>query len=397
MHRVVNMKTLRMPNTLAPLLALMLFMPTDSSGGDTLAHSGLLHGFRVATGFRSWSIRPDSGKVQTISQFYLPLSATVRIGPRSSLVLSSEGAWGNYTLNGSPSGSLNGTSDVRAQFVHERASRHVLLLAGINVPTGKANLSPEELNVARVLGHPLLGFHLKEYGKGLDFNLGAAVTLPVRLRWKVGIGLGYVYHGPYGLVAGDERFYPAQEGTVSTGLDMGGRTLGGGIGSFDSFAIYRFLAKDRVGSRTVLDEGNELAIQAQGDIHWSRLRSFALARLLLKDRNRAIFGEGDQAMTILRRAGTGLLARLGAERPFSRKLHAGVNGEWYRFTGSEVSGRNGNSLGIGPALRFSAGAGTQLDLLLLYLFGEVEGMGGRGNIRLRGHAISLTMLRVPGA
>jgi hypothetical protein len=341
-------------------------------------------------------MRPDSGQTRTVSQFNLPVDATVQLGRHSKLVLCSEGAWANYGPEGEASASLNGTSDIGVQAIHEVPSRRLFLLGGVNIPSGKKKLSPDEMNVGRALGNPLLGFRLKEYGQGLDFNLGATASLPVGGPWKLGMGLGYVHHGPYSLSAEGERFRPTPEGTVSVGLQITGAGPGDAVGSSECFAVLRVLGKDQLGSRTILDEGNELLLQARGDVRWTGLRTFALARLLLKGHNRVFSGNGDQVQTQVRETGTGTLARLGLEKPLSPRFRARINGEWYHFSGSDNPTDKGNTYGFGPGLKFSAGESSQLDLVLSYLMGSAEGGGSVGDIRLRGYALSLTVMRVSG-
>lgn len=392
------MRTLHAQGCLILFTFLTLVVQTSLSGSEARAQSGTpggpLGSARLTTGFRSWLLRQDSGRTQTVSQFYLPLNATVRLGRKSDVVISSEAAWASYGPKGKATASLNGTSDVGIQAIHAFPSRRLFLLGGVSIPSGTQKLSARELEVARVLGNPLLGFHLKEYGQGLDFNLGATASLPLAGPWKLGMGLGYVLHGSYVLSAEGERFRPTPEGTASVGLQIAGARLGEAVGSSECFAVYRVLAKDKLGSSTILDEGNELVLQAQGDIRWTGWRTFGFARLLLKGHDKVFSGSGDQVQTADRRAGTGVLARLGVEKPLSPKFRTRINGEWYHFGGSENPIDNGNTYGFGPGLKISAAEGMQLDIVLLYLVGSVEPVGRASDIRLRGYALSLTVMRV---
>ncbi len=364
-------------------------------GNTARGQTAMLGGTRLAAGFRSWSMRPDSGRTRTVSQFYLPLDTTVRLGRNSDLVVRSEGAWASLGLRDREASTLNGTSDVGIHLSHGFPSRRLFLLGGVEIPVGKKELNPEELDVARLLGNPLLGFHLKEYGQGWNFSLGTTASFPVTGGWSLGMGLGYAYRGPYVLSEAGDEFRPAAEGSASLGLQLTGLRLGSAVGSSEWFAVYRVLGEDKLGSRTILDEGDELLLQAQGDIRWTRLRSFALARILLKDDNRSFREGGDQAPTIGQDAGTGVLARLGVEGTASRKCRPRLNAEWYHFQDSENSADNGDTYGVGPAFRFRAASDVQLDLSTLYLFGNINRVDGLGQVRLRGYAVSLTLVRAP--
>ncbi len=375
----------------APAFALALALPLASPGD---AAAGMLGGARFPAGFRSWKVTNDSTNAEAkISQLYVPAVASLRLGSSADLVVSTAGASSKLDIaGGSPasdqSSSLSGASDVTAQLFWRLAGDRLLLQGGANLPSGKRELTAEEFAVTRALGHPLLGFGLKQYGQGFDVSGGASIALPLGASSTFGVGGGFIQHGSYTLLENGDDYKPAPEFSVSAGADFGGAADAGsgGGGTLRLDGTVRVYGKDELDGAEIFQEGQQIELQAQAQSAPSRLAAFALARLVLKGENTAFTGDGATLAEIKSKAGNDLLIQAGADVPIAGSLRGGVDGEWNRFSGSDTPGYDGSAFGVGPTLGIPVGDGGWLRLRALLLFGSIEASAGQQKSDLSGFA-----------
>ena len=368
--------------------------------------------FRVPISYRSWKLKADSSSA-TITQLHLPFTASVGVGTNFDLVISGGMGLSSFKPDRGRSLSLNGPTDVIAQGFLRGVGNRLLLQAGVNLPTGKRNLKPEQLSVARALAHPLLAFRLKQYGQGTDVNAGLALALPLTSGVTFGVGAGRVFRGTYPLGAGMADFEPSAETAISTGLDME-RDDGTGP-SVRLDAVYRLYGTDRQGGLDIFEPGNQTELQVTaraggggsggsgGLAGGQGVRVEVTGRFVWKadDRFRAATTPGElQAALQATRPGTFSRFTATADLPLGGRLRAGLDTEWSGFAGGDLRGSNGTGSGTdgpvygsngsvyggGPQLRLGLGRSGALTLGGSYLFGTLKAKGAVPQIDLSGYS-----------
>jgi hypothetical protein len=330
-----------------------------------------------------------------LSQLHIPFVASLSLGRSANLVLSTAGASSKLEDDGGGASdrsfSLDGASDVVAQLFVRLAADRLLLQAGANLPAGKRALTTDEFALARALGHPLLGFAMKQYGQGFDASGAASLGLPLGSAASAAIGAGFIHHGAYTLLDGADDFRPGAEMALSAGLDVGstGGVAAGDAASLRLDATYRLFGKDELGGAAVFEEGDQVELEAAARTRPARIGASLLGRIVLKQDNTSIGTSGQTVREIKTKAGRSTLVQAGVDAALGSALRGGVDAEWNSFSGSDAPGEDGTAIGVGPALAMPVGARGWLRARVLLLTGTIDGGPGFAERDLSGVAAAL--------
>jgi hypothetical protein len=89
------------------------------------------------------------------------------------------------------------------------------------IPTGKSQLTPDELDVAGVVAADLLPFAISNWGSGGGIGLSAAAALPASEDMTVGLSAGYVLAREFEPVADNDFAYrPGNQLQIRAALDQ---------------------------------------------------------------------------------------------------------------------------------------------------------------------------------
>jgi len=165
--------------------------------------------------YRSWETEID-GESQTISQFSaptmfeLPVTRNIAFDVMGSMISSS-----------ADDNSLSGVGDAKIRAVAMLADDTIMLNAGANLPSGKSDMSDEEIIASGLLMDKATGFRYSRLGEGLDINVGCGLARtyePIVL----GIGVGYILKGEYSHLEEDEdlKYKPGNQLNVTGGFDV---------------------------------------------------------------------------------------------------------------------------------------------------------------------------------
>jgi hypothetical protein len=358
----------RSPARLATIAVLLL---SGFLGGEASASVVRLTSVRLPLEYRTWTLKDREGNEETVSQFYLPAITTVQVTSATAVVLSTAGAGSSRKLE--QSSSFSGPSDVKVQAYHKAADNRVLFTGGVNLPTGKRELSLEDLEIVRALGNPLLGMRLKQYGRGLDLNGGAALSVPLRPDLLLAVGAGVLLPGSFTLVKGDQAYSPTPEISVSAGLEVRGPRWAPNAQRLSLQATGRLYSKDQVAGEDVFEEGDQLDVALNVVTNRARLRLSLASLLVLKRDNVSFTAEGDELRALKSSPGTGLLTRAGLNYELTDRVRPGIEIDWKRFSGSDDPERNGFAFGVGPALGLALGESNRLKIRALYHAGSAGG------------------------
>lgn len=348
---------------------------------------------RLPPSYRSWTLSPgDSDTDLRISQISIPFTASIPLGGAADLVLSGSSAFATADADTGSTESLNGAGDLKAQVFVRFLRDRVLLQAGVNAPTGKKELSPEEFAVSSLLSHPLLGFRLKRYGEGLDLNGGAALAVPLAGGIDFGLGGGFTSHGKYTLLEDGDDYTPGEEISLSAGLDFHGSGSEGRPGpSLRLDGSFRAFGADAYTGQDIFEQGNQTELSAEASLGSSGPRALLSVRGVLQDDNQSFTTTGETVATIRSQSGTALYVLGGFDLPVAGSMRLGLDGEWTRFDGSDVPGYEGNAFGGGPVLRAALGESGSLSLGGRYLIGTIPAEDDGADIDLTGFHVTAAL------
>jgi hypothetical protein len=165
----------------------------------------------VAPLFESWSFGDglvqitsagDHVRLSSATQLSVPLTAALFVNDRWQVGLSGAFATGTVKLDtrdatlGVTEYTVNGISDVKLGVTAHLVPDRVMVTLGINAPSGKTELSGEELEAVRILGSPALGFQVPALGTGTAGTAGLVLAREAG-GWAWAAAASYEYRGSY--------------------------------------------------------------------------------------------------------------------------------------------------------------------------------------------------------
>ncbi len=224
------------------------------AGSDVAAQ--VVYGQPAAGGARfiynSWKVEVD-GHDTTISQVVSPVSGFMPVKDNFDVSFYVAGS-GNKLKTPSQEYTLNGLTDFRVQGRHSFANDRLLVSLGLNLPTGKTDLSLDEgWFVLQALSRNFLEMPLRRLGEGFGFNVlvGGATTAGDNV--KLGAGLSYNFVGKYTPYTGIIDYNPGDVFAFNGSAEIDN-------GDFRYFltAIYSLYTKDKLVGKEIFQQSPSL-------------------------------------------------------------------------------------------------------------------------------------------
>jgi len=206
---------------------------------------------RILPVFQSWE---DEGVV--ISELSVPLSVYYPVSRKMSLMLTGNQA----SISSDNTTNLSGLTDSQLLMSYHLDSYQILINGGINLPSGKADLNPEEFETSKLISLNHYNFRTPSLGQGLMVNIGATWAYPFSEGLIFGAGFSYQYKGEYAPVSGlDAGYKPGNELLLTAGLDM--RLSSSSVLSFDG--ILTSYQADQYDGKDIYQAGNKIVFHGQ--------------------------------------------------------------------------------------------------------------------------------------
>ncbi len=317
---------------------------------------------QVPVSHRAWTI-PDGDLESRSTQTVASPMVTVRLGERHELIAQAGGQSTSLEVSdpsSSESSSLSGLMDTRLGLSSRFADGRLVLLAGVNLPTGVRELNAGQLDAALALAPPYLGYRMRQPGRGLDLGFGASYALPVQGLGSLGIGAGYVHRGRFRAADGGPDVKPDAEVTFSAGID----TRFSGVLVRLDVRRQSFLGN---GGGDPFEEPPSTALSAGAGAVGERWQWGAGISFSRKEEAGAVH---------LPFSGSYLSGGAAVHRMLGQRLRAGVAVEGISFTGVSVDSGDeptASAWGAGPALRLALGPASSVELKTLRMSGEAGG------------------------
>ena len=350
-------------------------------------------GSRFPIEYRSWEIKDSQGRKETISQLYVPVITTLRISPAVNLVLSSSGARTETSSPATDDSAVNGLADLKAQLFYTFGpGDRLLFLAGVDLPTGKTELTLEEFQITRAAAAPLLGMKQRSLGGGLDVNGGFGWSIPLAARVNLALAAGVTIPGSFVVLddVDSADYQPASRGSVSIGLEFRSARWDLNPKSLSLKATARAYGADQADGHDVFEEGDQVDVSLTARSDLGPLFGSIRSRVTLKEDNIQITPAGDSIVeAVSMSAGSGTFLQVDA-RWAQHSIQPGLSAQWRWVTDDQIGSRNGYTLGVGPTISGSIAGANWFKVGALYL----QGRAGEGeqDLDLSGFAISVNFI-----
>ena len=186
----------------------------SSAGAQSIADAE----YRLAPQWTQYRI--DAPVDVTISELAIPLFVSMPISDRASFDVGTAYARAQVR-SGAERSDIAGLTDVQLRTQYTLGSDRVVLTGGINLPTGNASVSADQLLAASLIGSDFLAFPVSNMGTGLAITGGAAMAYPLG-AWNLGAGASIRRsraYEPFAVPGESFRYQPGNEVRLRLGVD----------------------------------------------------------------------------------------------------------------------------------------------------------------------------------
>ncbi len=157
--------------------------------------------------YQSWTIEDDlTGDDRKLSQWYFPVYGFIPVSERWEIHISSASA-GTQSDSSGNDVSITGLNDTRISVLRSLLNNRVLVGAGLNLPTGKAALDPDQSGLRQLLTADFLNVPSKIYGEGFGLFVEAAYSRQID-KLMFGVGAGFLLNSSYSPLDGVDGYNP---------------------------------------------------------------------------------------------------------------------------------------------------------------------------------------------
>lgn len=265
---------------LLPLLVLTgLLLPRGSQGAVVFGDDRELLNIGSHSSYRAWTVEDDlTGESRVVRQFTSRATGTFDLGPDVDLVFYTSGGFSQDRA--AEVAELSGLGDTKLKGYLHAFRRRVVFSAGVNVPTGQTQLSEEQIRVGTAISPHVLGFRMKNYGGGLDVDLGVASGFELTPRITVGGGISTLLRGAYDLDQLSE-YKPANEIALTAGADFKLAPTR----HVTADLVYRIFGEDELGGAASFQEGAQIELNLVASLHGERWGLDAVLKDIIKADN----------------------------------------------------------------------------------------------------------------
>ena len=191
----------------------------------------------------------------SLEETSVPFSISAPFSRFVSMRLRTGGGAANVDGNNALSGFTDAQLGLRytRRFVDQSLSVDVTF----NLPSGKKELSLEELGTAVYLSQPFYGFQIPGFGQGFNVTPSITWAFPMSDNMVMGLVASYGFKGPFSPVANmADDFDPGDELSFGAGLDVQLSTRS----TLSGDASWAFYGRDEIADDEVFEAGSKLAL-----------------------------------------------------------------------------------------------------------------------------------------
>ncbi len=275
------------------MFLLMLALAAEAiAQDDALYLSSRQQPIRISIGALYQSYTEDDS---TLSEVSIPLAVSVPLGRNLGVSLIASQA----SASGDAVESLSGVSDAQVglSYYQQIGQGSVVVSLGVNLPSGKSELTPQEFETAIFLSQHFYNFRVSGFGQGFNVSPGVVVAFPVSENAVFGVGASYQLKGAYTPIEGMDDYDPGDEILLTGGFDY----RAGPTTNFSADVTYTIYGSDTFGDADVFSAGDKVTATAQWlrYIRANELRFVARYRSISKSSRPAVVGVAGEELRTL--------------------------------------------------------------------------------------------------
>jgi len=234
---------------------------------------------RVGAGYEYWHANE-----QSVSQFSLPMTYIYPFSDKVRMYAVTSPAFSSWYTRDSDLHMI-GLSDVKIGGHILTLNDELLITLGINVPTGKEQLTMKEYSVASQVTNPVFDFRVPCLGQGADIQIGANTAWEVG-DFIVGYGISLFLKGSYRPQKSYEniRYRPGNEVSFTWGIYREMRLFNRDM-KISADVLYSGYGSDKFADSTFFSSGNRLIVQSMSQFQEGPLGMILLIRDRIKSKN----------------------------------------------------------------------------------------------------------------
>ncbi len=344
-----------------PALLVLLLLAAEALSQSDAYIINQQGSFTLMPLYQRWSLKDGSHLSESSAAFslYYPLgrewSASLRGAPAG--------------VDGGPA-TLNGFADAQIAFTYHIERPDIVFTLGVNLPTGKKELTQEEFQTSMLLSNSILNFQTPNFGQGLNVNPGFIWAIPLSEDFVFGLGATYQYKGKFKPLKNYDDYDPGDEILVTGGMDV---HIGEGA-TFSADIVYTMYGTDKLGRDDVYASGGNLVANVQFSKSIASNDLLVSARFRTKGKSDVAIGgvmvpEADR----IEPDQLGLLSQYTVL--FTEHVSVGFVGEvkFYQESPTVISGITLFGLGVSPVISLSSS--VALPFRIKYQFGNFNSGG----------------------
>ncbi len=232
------------------LIIAVFFGNLYGAGNDNyiISQKGFL---QITPTYQSWTYESN----YTISETILPLTVYFPVNRQLSLSLRT-----NQATVGGDVNQLSGLTDTQFQANYYLENMNLLLTVGLNIPSGKKELTLEEFQTSALISYTYLNFRVPNFGQGFNISPGISWAGPISDKLVIGVGATYQIKGGFNPLENmPEPYNPGDEILATLGFDLK-------LSRLTSFAldfIYTKYGEDKIGALKVFNSGDKYIVSWQ--------------------------------------------------------------------------------------------------------------------------------------
>jgi hypothetical protein len=356
--------------TIWPILIAACALLSSSKAQTAFNEFLQTHELHMVPTYRTWS----SSQGDHVFQMALPIVYILPVSNAVSIDLSTAFARSHLS---DPSETIVGITDTRLRASWVTLDNTLLVSGGVIIPTGHAELKPDERVIAASIANPVIDFPVSYYGQGAGLTASIAYALELE-RVVLGFGFGSYVRGTFKpSTEVDAKYHPGNEFTALVGAETSWRSGSSSwriLGDID----YTWYGADTYDGQEVFRSGSRWMFNFQTEL---RTRSFQ-ALLFLQDRTK---GKNERGLGTLlpepqNTNGNQLDIILDGTIPLGMTLRLRATLE-SKFYADNDYGTNGATLvGGGPGLEAQLAGGLWIEAMLKYFGGTLRFLNGSSSI-----------------
>lgn len=340
------------------LLSFLIFLESGNNFSQNIYSEQPIASISIMPDYENWKINDST----SFSELTSILSAGLNPLDNTSI--------GIVTRYASVSGDLSklsGLSDMQLILKQRLPDQNLTFEGGINIPTGKTKLKPDEFITSRIISQELFGLRTSNFGQGFNAFLGLTWLHPFSDKVVIGTGISYQIKTEYQPLSDSQvKYTPSNEISLTAGLDIKLSETQTLTGDFTGI----FYGSDKLNNKEIFSSGNRLIFNSM----YRQFFGFNFLSVYLLYRNVALDKlEGDNALLENEKitpnevyAGISFNQRFSSNLSLGYGVFAGI----YEKTAGYFSGYTIYGLNLSPQITISPS--VSIPIQLKYAIGSAK-------------------------